>query len=188
VPVSLLPARRRQVRGVREAWARHPEENDIGGVRLQRALATVSLQQLWRRLFTSPVLRLGIPIQPVPQELPWLPVKRAVVFELGLLLSAYAAADTLCHWRLDRLSLLLPSEVFLSRPSTFTAFLALRGSRPPHLIVSTPRYPMTGGRSNWPRYLSTAAQADLSKTTKSETPRGVNCTSYAEPCCTSYPA
>lgn len=94
--MSLLPTRRRQVRGVRAVRARHPEENDISGNSLRRTLsARVKLQLRRGRLFASSVLRLGVPIQPIPKKLTRpLPVKRAVVFEEGLLFSAFAATDT----------------------------------------------------------------------------------------------
>jgi len=149
LPLSLLPTRRRQVRGVREAGTYHHEEDAISGICMHRPFPKPFKLQLQRRLFSSSVLGLRVPIKQIPQELTRpLSVKRAV-FEDGLLFSAFAATGTIQLWRLDRLSILLPSEVLITRPSPVTALLPLRGPRPSsYLLVSAPGHSMTLGASS----------------------------------------
>lgn len=72
-------------------------------------------------------------------------MKRAVFGDGLLLFLAFTAAEGLRLQRLGRLSLLLPSEALLARPSSVPAFLPLRGPRPPHVLIGASRPPMTPG-------------------------------------------
>lgn len=75
---------------------------------------------------------------------------KRLVFEDGLLFPAFTAPVTLQLWQLGHLSLLVPPEVCLPRPSSVPAFLPLCGPRPLDLIIGASRHSMTFGGATLP--------------------------------------
>lgn len=125
---------------VRPARPWHTEADDISWIRLQRA--HITFQRL-RLLILVSVLRLGVLLGEVIQKLAGpLPVK-SVVFDDGLLFSAFATTGTLQVWGLGRLPLLVPSEALGAGPSPVPALIPLRGSRPPDTDLGTSCHPVT---------------------------------------------
>ena len=130
---------------LRPTRPRHPDADHLGWIRLQRPHIT---RQRLRLLLSVSILGLRVPLGTLAafiQELPGpLPVK-SLVFDDGLLLSAFATAGTLHTPGLGCLPLLIPGEVVDACPTPFPALLPLRGLRPPDIDIGTPRHLLTRG-------------------------------------------
>ena len=145
--------------GIRPARAWHPEEDDTGWIRLQRAHITLSRIRLLNIL--DALLGLGVLLGEVNQELQGPPPVMRTVFDDGLLRLAFTATGTLLIRGLGGLPLLVSSEALGAGPAPVPAILPLGGPRPLDLDIGTSCHVLTRARGRTPHPLSTNATPDL---------------------------